>query len=66
MSTKLKILNGQELRDLLRVLTIEQARMEADKPSLLTRSTDDHRDLCIRINQVKAELNGDQAGQEAA
>ena len=66
MSTKLKILNGQELRDLLRVLTIERARMEADKPSLLTRSTDDHRDLCIRINQVKAELNGDQAGQEAA
>ena len=66
MNTKLKIFTDHELRDLLRVLTIERAQMEADKPSLLTRSTDDHRDLCIRIKQVKAELDGDQARQEAA
>ena len=62
----MKLLTDQELRDLLRILTIERARMEADNPSLLTRSTDDHRDLCIRIKQVKAELDGEASTRQEA
>ena len=59
-------LTAQELRDLLRVLTINRARLEADNPELLTNSTGAHRDLSERIREIKAELDGDQARQEAA
>lgn len=62
----MKFLTDQELRDLLRILTIERAQMEADNPSLLTRSTDDHRDLCERIREIKAELDGQSATRQEA
>lgn len=59
-------LTAQELRDLLRILTINRARLEADNPELLANSTGAHLEICERIREIKAELDGDQARQEAA
>ena len=62
----MKLLTDQELRDLLRVLTIERAQMEADKPELLAHSTGAHRDLCERIREIKAELDGEASTRQEA
>lgn len=59
-------LTRNEKRDLLRVLTIQRAQMEAEDPMLMLRTEGAHLELCERINALKAELDAPAQRQEAA
>lgn len=52
-----------ERRDLLRILTIRRAALEAENPALMHCSEGAHLELCERIAALKAEI--DAPGSEA-
>lgn len=62
----MRLLTDQELREILRILTIERAQMESDQPELLTHSTGAHLELCERIREIKAEIDGGSTTRQEA
>lgn len=57
-------LTMREKIELLRILTIRRAALEAERPELMTRSEGAHLELCERIAAMKDEIDG--AGRKEA